>query len=609
MRKPVFPRILGLLGLYSLIFVSIVSIQFGKKGSFSLQVGNLLAEGQYRLLEEGEAVPYPNASPITGETSLYYGGLEFRLLGSVDNPRSRAEDTLYLMDATGNSYSGSAEYLAVEENGLRFYLTGGTELFFSAPVDDTELRISGIFSEGLFSSLQFPYRPLKSSRIRDTGTGEFVIIADGRNYQFNRTGTEDRQVLVLQKGGLPISYGIVGEEKQFTLEDYFLTEAQDAGIYAEALLQWVDRSYALWGRIIPTRNDEDLVVAYAGESLQRGIPRTAVIPPAFLNGNRRTYESSVYLGGMTAAQRGFVAAEREQLARITRSINENSVDFLLESHVLTFLALRNQGDLLDRGIALILALDAPTLDQAPGVLEALVDLRGLRPELFPVDQDADSALPFEALAGQMPLLLSPYLRRLPVTEAESLVLVVQDGRADMGWNLRLGKALADWGGDWAAIGRSMVLSMLSLGDGEGRVPAILLVDEQAETFSPGPGGDYISAGRLYRLLDMGDYRPHALAFNPASLGLWAWTASPAVQVTQTGQVLDIGVNFPQGESHYMLIRGVGPFYRLQFYDMDWRSDPQFERYDSSGWAYSAGNQILVLKMKHRTTDEHIRIFY
>jgi hypothetical protein len=107
---------------------------------------------------------------------------------------------------------------------------------------------------------------------------------------------------------------------------------------------------------------------------------------------------------------------------------------------------------------------------------------------------------------------------------------------------------------------------------------------------------------------MGDYRPHALAFNPASLGLWAWTASPAVQVIQEGPVLDIGVNFPLGESHYMLIRGVKPFYRLQFYEMDWRSDPQFERYDSSGWVYYPQDQILVLKVKHRTPTERIRLY-
>jgi hypothetical protein len=43
--------------------------------------------------------------------------------------------------------------------------------------------------------------------------------------------------------------------------------------------------------------------------------------------------------------------------------------------------------------------------------------------------------------------------------------------------------------------------------------------------------------------------------------------------------------------------------------MDYRTDPQFERYDSSGWSYSSAEQTLLLKMKHREETEHIRIFY
>jgi hypothetical protein len=43
--------------------------------------------------------------------------------------------------------------------------------------------------------------------------------------------------------------------------------------------------------------------------------------------------------------------------------------------------------------------------------------------------------------------------------------------------------------------------------------------------------------------------------------------------------------------------------------MDFRTDPQFERYDSSGWSYNAQEQTLLLKMRHRATVEHVRIFY
>jgi len=59
----------------------------------------------------------------------------------------------------------------------------------------------------------------------------------------------------------------------------------------------------------------------------------------------------------------------------------------------------------------------------------------------------------------------------------------------------------------------------------------------------------------------------------------------------------------------MVVRGVKPFNRIQIYGMDFRTDPRFERYDSSGWAYSASEQTLLLKMKHRSPTEYVRIFY
>jgi hypothetical protein len=599
MRKPVVPRIFGLLGLYTLIFVVIVGVQFTKKGSFSLQTGDMLVEGQYRVLEEGESVPYDRASPLAGELSIFYGGLEFRLSGNPVSSRTDREGFLYLIDAGGNRYTAFPEYLSPEDGGLRFYLTGGVELLLSAPGEGGELRISGAFGDGIFTGLEIPYRPLKSSRVRDTGNSQFVIVADGRNYHFSRTGPEGRQVLVLQKGGLPVSYGIVGEEKVFKAEDYILVEAQEA--YEEALARWVDRNYALWSRLIASRNDEDLVIAYQAEALRRGAFKTAqaAVSRNFLNGGRRSYESSVYLGGMVAAQRGFVTAEGDRLSRLTRLINENSADLLLESLSFEFLKLRNQENLMNQGIALIRNLDPASLvpAQIPGLLEALTAGLGLD----------------EALVQQAQFVLSPCLKRLPPVNAEGmgLVLAFQGDSADIGWNLRLGKALADWGtavnqAGWAAIGRSIVLSVLSLEDGEGRVIANLGLDGQGEVLPTGTGS--IDAGWIYRLLEIGDYRPRALAISPAAAGLWTWTASPDVAVTQEGQILDLTVNFPLGESHYMLVRGVSPFYRLQFYNMDWRSDPQFERYDSSGWVYYPQDRILVLKVKHRSPVEHIRLY-
>jgi hypothetical protein len=119
----------------------------------------------------------------------------------------------------------------------------------------------------------------------------------------------------------------------------------------------------------------------------------------------------------------------------------------------------------------------------------------------------------------------------------------------------------------------------------------------------------LSTARLYRILNPGAYAPRALSIGAPVNSIWAWTAAQAVSAVQENNILDISVTFPAGEAHYMIVHGIRPFTRIQLYGMDFRTDPQFERYDSSGWSYAASEQILLLKMKHRGTVEHVRIVY
>jgi hypothetical protein len=601
-RKSVFVRFFSFLGLYLLIFVALVSLQFTKNGAFSLRAFSLLVEGRYRVPDEGEIVPYEGVSPLNGGSSVFYGGLEFPLPGN-----SSPEEGLYLLDGMGNRQFCFPQYMAVEEGGIRFYLSGGADIFFTTGGEGAELRIFGNFDGDIFTSLEIPYRPLKNSRIRDTESGRFFIAADGHDYQFNRAVLEGRNAVLLQRGGPPVSYGPAGEGREWRAEDYTLEEGESIETYRAAIARWVDKNYSTWGRLVPSRNEEDMVIAYGGEALLRGVFKGALSSASrvFTSGSRQAYESSVYMGGMATAYRGLAAVEAEQLARITDNLDRASPDLFSDHHVVEFLAARGQEELLNRLIPRIRALDSPTLAQLPGLLEAQVELIRHRPQALEGV--------FDSLAAGHKDVLSTALRYVAPGEryAGALVLAFEGDQADMELNLRLGKALADWGEatgreDWGAIGRSMVLSVLSLEDGEGRVVSTLIINDGGGL--SGEPRAYISSALLYRILEIGDYRPKTLALGTAGSGLWAWTASPDIQLTREGQVLDIAIRFPAGESHYVLIRGLGPFYRLQFYGMDWRSDPNFERYDSSGWAYHSQERILALKVKHRTAVEHVKIY-
>jgi hypothetical protein len=271
--------------------------------------------------------------------------------------------------------------------------------------------------------------------------------------------------------------------------------------------------------------------------------------------------------------------------------------------VLEFFAVRGHGNFIDEGAELIRSVDPATLalDLTPGILEGYADWNTYRPLM-------DN--PFARLVDQACFVISESLR---MNSEGDKVFAFYGHLGDSEFNLRLGRALLEWAlgandASWAGAARSLILSVLSLSDNAGSAGAGYILNDEGE-MSENVQAPRLSTARLYRILNPGAYAPKALAIGSPVNSIWTWTAAQAVSATLENNIFDIAVTFPAGEAHYMVVRGIRPFTKIQLYGMDFRTDPQFERYDSSGWAYSASEQTLLLKMKHRGTVEHVRIFY
>jgi hypothetical protein len=241
------------------------------------------------------------------------------------------------------------------------------------------------------------------------------------------------------------------------------------------------------------------------------------------------------------------------------------------------------------------------MDLIPGILEGYTDWQLFRP---------NTENPFERLVDQACFTITENI----ILVQEERILAVTQGKANLEFNIRLGAALAAYGEytdqeDWTGIGRSLVLSGLSFVDETGAAPLTLNISATGEITAV--TGATLSAARIYRLLRLGEHSARAISLGSAATGAWAWTAASGVTASfnQENNVLDISVSFPGGETHYMLIRGIRSFTQIQLYNIPFRTDPQFERYDSSGWAYSPSEQTLMVKMKHRLPTEHILIYY
>ena len=411
-------------------------------------------------------------------------------------------------------------------------------------------------------------------------------------------------VMIIQYSGNRTSQNETPDEVIFNPKKYIISQAQNNRDYIVALSRWQDGNFIVWNRQIQQQNDEDLVIAFAEESLNRSVYNTAVtaVNRTFLSGNKRTYGSSVFLGSLDQAYKSLIALDQEKLNRINAYIKEKSPDFLLEPNVFEFLYSRGHGNTANEALNLIKTIipETVTLRLIPGILEGYI---------YHLKADSSEDY-FGVLAGTAIDKIPEFLR---INSDKNKVFTAEDDRIDTILNVRLGRILLDlavYANDenWEGIARSIILSVLGLESYTGSIKAEYQISADGE-ISDDPASMAINTGTFYRMLDLGEYQPHAQVLASVPNHIWTWTAGGNVSASVSGNTMDISVSFPAGQTHYMIIRGVRPLAKIQLYGTDFRSDPQFERYDSSGWTYIAAEQTLLVKMKHKSAEEHIKIFF
>lgn len=577
MRKPLASRIAALTVLYCVVFFLIALAQFSNKGSFSLNSGAMTIRGHYSQNNEldaeetypaaafSESPDAPNVKKITGGVKIYYGGLEFNL--SAERGKG-----LTLEDADG-VFPVDPEYLILNNSVARFVLPGGTILNFN-PLNSprgAELRINAEFA-GNISEVTIPIIQRRSSTIRDND--QIGVTYGGARYFFSRPGELEKGSVTLNRENAIISYQSRKKQAAFNPADYIIGKA---GNYETSLENFKRANFNDLSLYAASGRNEDVIIAYLAEAAARGgYPAALASVSNFANSPGQTYKSACFLGGIANAYQTFTSSEKEKLNLITRLIKERNLDILKVERALDYLFTRSNISLANELIDIVANAgdDSLIIDHCPGLLEIYSDIKQWRPSL---------ENPVTRFNERIPALLRENLIH---NTSENLTLAMDFEGVNPYFSVRLGKALIPWAREtenqeWEAIGKSLVLSALE------------------------SGGE--NAGKIYNILAAGDYYPKAAKLTDNSQ--WAWTVSPALKSSFIDGNINIAASFPSGLTHYVILSGVRPFIKLQLHGTDWRSEAQFERADASGWIYYPRDQLLIVKLRHRSTVENIRIVY
>lgn len=368
---------------------------------------------------------------------------------------------------------------------------------------------------------------------------------------------------------------------------------------------------------------EPLLAAYVAESGRAGNYQQAVnaISRSFIDGSNRSHLTSVYIDNL---ERNWAARETRANAELG-AYNEafsarNPVVFEKKSLIRFLIEHDKTGDF---PALLTLAEEAAnsgalTARQAAGVLELTVE-RTMLPESMPTVGENTVQLCEKKIRERLHYTRRSAGQTAAQSEAQSgsSLYVTEDDKTvetrptleTAGILYRYGAAAAKT--EWRAVGRLLASTVLDRTAGTNTVPETFTLpgiqNEESQGANAAASGAALAPGDIYPLLEpVQSWYPHLVCVYP---GRSVWTCAESIEITEPERrIIEITARFPVGSTHYMVVTGVPRFARIQIYEIDFRTDPKFESYNSSGYRYHADTRTLFLKMRHRSEYETVRLF-
>jgi hypothetical protein len=602
MKFRLFYKIIALGALYFCLLALFAFVQFTGRDGLNRQVGALRVSGLFKR-QDKTAMTYTdrNRQMVEDGITVSFRGMEFHLTGNMDNG-------LAYIDSEGLVKAAYPETVTFSGNEVRFQLSDGQELSFYADDDSkaSALTISALVKDDT-EQIMLPFNINDRAVFEYSEFGNFAVKYDNAEYVFETPLIDQDTGHILLSRINPVAfYRIIPDGEASNFAEFIVSGSMEKPFYNEIIQRWCGLAFAYWERrIAEGAADENIVTAYLAEAARRGalMPALDMIPASFRR-QSASFLSAPFLGRLNASMRGLTLFEETKRSLIASEAKTNPSVFLSEKRVFEYLAQRGNYELFETGIEYIKTLSASDLDleTCAGVLEGWFAWNVLRP---------DVENPFEEL---LPKTLTLILTNMKKDKASGYVFAAAD-YVDVLYNIRLGAAITAYSENinditWAAVGRSLLISVFSFAamDDSASVSDRLELSDDGEFTLP-ESADRLTAAEIYAELGYSDFYPHAIGAGPQINGVWLWTISPSVAASFQNNILDFGVTFPPGASHYIYIMNLKPFSRIQLRNIFWRSDPQFEQYNAPGWLYSVAEQILMVKIAQQEEIEHIKILY
>ena len=577
MLKKILKKALFFAALYAVFIVGIFVVQFRSDSIIRKNIRALRVTLSETENESGQ-------SALKNSFQAAFNGLMFS-----------ADEKSPVTYSSGSGSEIPVRLISFEEpDPLSFALnfTDGVRLSFSLSddSDSASLWISADMPQGA-NSVSVNFSPYSGFSVSELKSKTAVFSGRANSYSLIAPALSQDKIS-FQKNSKSAHYSVMTKRSEFNLDSINELAFASKDIYRQTLSSL--SSGIINSFFAASQNEvnfgisiaEQSVISFVAAMAESGRYNEALnaVPESFVKGNRRTYLSAPYFGSMADLLPTLTMQVENLNNMIARAVQERSLDIWTVDNLAPYMYTQgNRGN-----IAILVTLPASmtelnlTVSQAAGILRSWA---------YFDEQNSSLAKPLEPVLE----LCAQRIVDACALDGEKVLLSENDAPLSVLSAATAGDALVYYG------------TLAKRADME--KCGYLIVNSYAGDTA---GFDLRSMAELYpALVHSNNFYPHYLLLKTMeSENVWAWTIAKDMRYSRDENLtISLNIEFPVGLSHYMFVRGITPFLRIQIYNMDFRTDPRFEIYNSSGYIYRSAVQSLLLKSRHRDQNEVIRLFY
>lgn len=566
----ILKKALGLLIVDIVIIIGIFVLQFRTDSSIIKKIGNLQITLETQKSPSGE-ISYKNKVRVS------YNGINF--VCDDTNPAVIIKDGI-------QSPVQLKDVEQTEPLSLTLNFTEGVKVTFelASEAPDSSLAILADLPNGI-SDFSIPYSYSSNMSIQKAEKDSLVLAGKRSLWELEGHAVDAGRFDFTPRNYVA-AYSVYDENQKFSFDSIVNEPIASAEEFAKTIGQFKRKLIAAFqANNVESNITEQVAVSYIAAQAEAGNYLRAVetVPDSVKKSKQRTYLSAPYFNTLEDMNENLEKVLKDYELRISESAEKGTFDLFTVQKIADFIYLHPGQNTVLKLLKNAAETDPAALSiaQISGILRVYVDLENLS----------------YAYASILEPVLDSCIER--ITEAcryEGNILTISENDTFLSVNqavdtgialLRFGKFRGDETLEKA--GYAIVNSYL------------------AENTS----FDLRTLSNLYPIIAYNNlFYPHFEKISDSDGNkIWAWTCARSIKYDGNSDEASFTIDFPEGDTHYVILKGIPQFNTIYIYDMAFRTDPRFETYNSSGYVYKKSSETLLLKSRHKSQVEKVRLVY